>query len=322
MTDPPPAPFFYLHACPQGHEELARLELRALTGGFSYGPVGWAQAGADIGRAAFVAAAARLLAAGADFAGMMAAAAKLDLAVERFRVTVHKRGGRFGPSSQTVERAVADLVVGRPDLSRPAQVFLVVATQGQWLLGALVSSYDKTWRDHAARPFQYSSALPPRFARALVNLVVRPGDRLLDPCCGVGTVLVEAATIGARACGWEINPRVAFHARANLRHHALDATVTCGDGTQVAGRFDGAVLDLPYGHSSGKDAALCRKLVAHAAEHARLLAVVAEAPMDRFLEDLGLIPLGTARVPKQHLVRHVHWLRSHNLNEPASGQGR
>ncbi len=317
MSERPPLPFFYRRASPQGHEKLAGLELRALTGGFAEGPLGWAQLGADITRAAFVMEGARLLAWGTSHEGMMEAAAKLTMCAERFRVNVRKFGGKVGPPSQAIEKAVADVIAGRPDLLRPAREFIVIGTANLWLLGELVSRYDKSWSGHDQRPFQYSCALPARFARALVNLVVRPGDRLLDPCCGVGTTLVEAASIGARAFGWELNRALVFHAQENLRHHRAEGALVCGDGRQAAGRFDGAVLDLPYGHSARKDEASCRELVAHAAQHARLIAVVSEQPMTEFLEDIGLQILGTARVPKQRLVRHVHWACSDNLNDPS-----
>ena len=316
MAEGSALPFFYRLACPQGHEELAELELRALTGGAADDPIAWAHVGADITRAAFVAEGARLLAQGTSHEGMMAAAAKLGMCAERFRVSAHKFGGKFGPPSQAIEKAIADIIEGRPDLSRPAREFIVIACPDLWLLGELLSRYDKSWSGHDQRPCQYSSALPSRFARALVNLVVRPGDRLLDPCCGVGTVLVEAATVGARAFGWDLNPALVFHAQENLRYHRMQAALICGDGRQATGRFDGAVLDLPYGHSSRKDDASCCELIEHAAQCTRLMA----ASMTEFLEDLGLQLLGTARVPKQRLVRHVHWVRSDNLNDADPAQ--
>jgi predicted RNA methylase len=320
MAEHPPAPFFYRLACPQGHDELAELELRALTGGGSEGGVGWAYLGGDVTRAAYVAEGARLLAAGASLKGMLQAAAKLHLRAERFRVSVHKLGGKVGPPSPEIEVAVANLIEGHPDLTRPACEFVVLASAGQWLLGELVSRYDKSWRGHECRPHQYSSALSPRFARALVNLVVRPGDRLLDPCCGAGTVLIEAVTVGAAAFGWDINRRLLPQAAGNLRHHSLEAALVLGDGRQVAGRFDGAVLDLPYGHSSVRDDAVCRELVANAARRAPLLAIVAAGSLVGLLEDLGLSVLGVARVPKGGIVRHVHWARSEELNASIGGQ--
>jgi len=100
----------------------------------------------------------------------------------------------------------------------------------------------------------------------------------------------------------------------------LEAALVLGDGRQVAGRFDGAVLDLPYGHSSVRDDAVCGELVANAARRAPLLAIVAAGSLVGLLEDLGLSVLGVARVPKGGIVRHVHWARSEELNASIGAQ--
>jgi len=47
---------------------------------------------------------------------------------------------------------------------------------------------------------------PPRLARYFVAAYSRPGDVILDPFCGKGTSLFEAASIGRRAIGGDIAP--------------------------------------------------------------------------------------------------------------------
>ena len=123
---------------------------------------------------------------------------------------------------------------------------------------------------------------------------------------------MQAATAGVSAHGWESNPPVAEHARGNVCHWGVEAPVVEGDGRQFTGEYDGAVLDLPYGHSSVRVEAVCRELVAHAAERCKLLAVVSGGDMAGFLEELGLTVLGMALVPKGGLVRHVHWVTAAN----------
>lgn len=58
------------------------------------------------------------------------------------------------------------------------------------------------------RPVQRSIfSIPPRLARIMVNLSsCLPGKALLDPFCGVGTVLQEAMLIKAQVIGMDINP--------------------------------------------------------------------------------------------------------------------
>lgn len=60
-------------------------------------------------------------------------------------------------------------------------------------------------------------AMPPRLARIMVNLAFcTPGKLLLDPFCGVGTVLQEALLAKAKVVGMDINPWCVKAAEENL----------------------------------------------------------------------------------------------------------
>ena len=67
-----------------------------------------------------------------------------------------------------------------------------------------------------------SSAHPgkmlPALAREAISRFARPGELVLDPMCGIGTTLVEAAHLGRQAIGVELEPRWAKLAAANVRH--------------------------------------------------------------------------------------------------------
>jgi DNA modification methylase len=58
-------------------------------------------------------------------------------------------------------------------------------------------------------------------AEAMARRLPGPGS-VLDPFCGVGTTLVEAARLGHAAVGFEINPWAALAARAKSRAGAID----------------------------------------------------------------------------------------------------
>lgn len=69
------------------------------------------------------------------------------------------------------------------------------------------------------RPAQYPElTLGPRLARLLVNLAGVPrGGVLLDPFCGVGTILQEAVLLGMEVRGLDIDGRRVADTVANLR---------------------------------------------------------------------------------------------------------
>jgi len=319
-----PLPYFYRLVAPVGHRELAGLEFKALTGGDappvprwnerddSASPprLAWAGAGVDVGRSAYVSECCRLLAAADTLEELLRASEKLAMRMERFRIRARKELQVHAPDSQDIECALADTISGSPDLSHPVVELVAWGHPDGWLLGELVSRTHGGWRGHEQRPFQYSSALPPRIARAMVNLVTAPGDRLIDPCCGSGTALVEAGYMGMEPFGWEINRNVAEQCAVNLCHHGQAAWMIVGDGRTARGSWDGAVLDLPYGITNDRIEDVCAGLVEHALEVARLVAVVTVDEIDGLIDTGRVEMLGAASIYKNSLHRRVYWMRS------------
>jgi modification methylase len=103
----------------------------------------------------------------------------------------------------------------------------------------------------------------PELARRIIHEYCPPGGLVVDPLCGIGTTLVEAAALGRRAVGVELEPRWAQLARANLDHtlgadQAALAEVRVGDARQLpelladlAGQVDLLVTSPPYACEAG-----------------------------------------------------------------------
>jgi site-specific DNA-methyltransferase (cytosine-N4-specific) len=65
---------------------------------------------------------------------------------------------------------------------------------------------------------EYRGKFNPQIARALLNIMgVSRGRRVLDPFCGSGTTLVEAAHLGVDATGTDLNPLAVAIAAGKLR---------------------------------------------------------------------------------------------------------
>lgn len=178
------------------------------------------------------------------------------------RGTYCVRVHRLGVDEVIPERDVARNVwhrlrEPRVDLVHPDTEIDVFATPvGLWW-GVLRHAFDQVafdGRRPRGRPFWRSTALGVRRARCLVNLSgVRPGGSLLDPFCGTGSILIEAALLGVGAFGSEIDATVCAGAARNLGHAGLRAELRHQDAREWRGarpRFDAIVTDLPYGHSA------------------------------------------------------------------------
>jgi tRNA (guanine10-N2)-dimethyltransferase len=77
---------------------------------------------------------------------------------------------------------------------------------------------------------------------------VQPKNRLLDPFCGTGGILIEAIMLGIDAIGSDFDPLMVRGSRQNLKESALliaDAIRLPLDDESV----DAVVTDLPYGQS-------------------------------------------------------------------------
>ena len=76
------------------------------------------------------------------------------------------------------------------------------------------------------RPSPHSDiALSPRLARTLVNLAgLKPGQTLLDPFCGSGTIMVEAYVKSLRCLGLDSRASRVQEARENIRWSTAGAT--------------------------------------------------------------------------------------------------
>jgi 23S rRNA G2445 N2-methylase RlmL len=113
------------------------------------------------------------------------------------------------------------------------------------------------------RPYKQAhvpgSLKPPVAAAMLALAKVGTGMRLLDPCCGAGTILIEAAQIGAVVQGGDCDPDAVTAARANISAAGVSADVREWDARALSlddGTFERVMTNLPWGREVQVDAAL------------------------------------------------------------------
>lgn len=142
----------------------------------------------------------------------------------------------------------------RVDLDHPEQDLHVYVTDGGLWFGALLVQCAPELHAQARRPFTRSYELPARKARVLVNLSgAKPGRRFLDPCCGTGSLVVEAARIGCNAYGSDLEVRATQGSATNAAFHGTPATALAADARRLpiaTGAIDSVATDLPYGRSA------------------------------------------------------------------------
>jgi tRNA (guanine10-N2)-dimethyltransferase len=105
------------------------------------------------------------------------------------------------------------------------------------------------------RPELHPSSLDPRFARVMINLTGIKTGKLYDLFCGSGGILLEAALMGLKPIGIDIDRIMINRARINLVYFGIDSfTLYEKDSLSFNKRIGYLVSDLPYGkNTKGKD---------------------------------------------------------------------
>lgn len=118
---------------------------------------------------------------------------------------------------------------------KPRQVELILTKIG-WFSTVGVQNITAYTKRDQARPARDAKVgmLPPKLAQILINLCgdLPNGARILDPFCGTGVVLQEAALMGYTPYGTDLSERMTQYAERNLIWlGAKDFTIEAGDAT-------------------------------------------------------------------------------------------
>jgi len=299
--------YFYILAVPLGEEDLARAEFEALVGtAANDGRLPTAPQGVDVSRAAYVSVCAEHIASAAELEELCCQVRQENLKAAGFAIREKRIPHKLKAHLREGVIRVADCIGGYPALGNPSVEFILVATPAGWHFGRQVSESKRSWTRHARKLHSCSSSISSRMARAMVNLGGLPGQRLLDPCCGAGTILIEAADMGLKAVGCDINPLWPPRAAENARKHGLAVETFAGDAREIDGHFDVVVTNLPYGRNTPWEADLAPQILAHMRRLAPRLVVVSGQPLERILRDVGYQERLRATASKGSLVRYFY----------------
>jgi len=163
--------------------------------------------------------------------------------------------------TMTLERKLGNHILKnttktKVNLKNPDKTFTGILTNEKLIFGVkLAETAPKPFVERRPRkkPFFHPSAMPPKLARCMVNLAQpRRGDLVLDPFCGTGSILIEAALISCRILGLDIKRRMIRGCSKNLNHFAIEPEgliLTDGRKPPIT-QVNSIVTDPPYGRSA------------------------------------------------------------------------
>jgi tRNA (guanine10-N2)-dimethyltransferase len=144
-------------------------------------------------------------------------------------------------------------------LENPKTTVLFVLTEKQTYVTKLLWKAEKgrfLQREPIKKPAFHPTSLKPKLARLLVNLSrVKKNETLLDPFCGTGSILIEAAILGLKPIGIDIDAKMIKGSETNLKFYKLKAKLLQGNALNLSKNFksnsiDAIVTDPPYGRST------------------------------------------------------------------------
>ncbi len=206
-------------------------------------------------------------------------------------------------------RKLGSSINGSFSIKNPEVEFILTKIKGKWIFGILEKNRNE-WLNRKQKPFNYSHALDARIAKAVLNIAIHNNynTKLLDPCCGIGTVLIEGRLMGLDIKGYEINPLIKHHCNKNLQFFGLSPDVKKIDMLSTSNRYDAIILDLPYGHSSIITTKEQQHLIKKTMELSNKVVIIAMDNMSLLIENMGLTIIDQCKIKKSNVFSRYVFL--------------
>ena len=198
------------------------------------------------------------------------------------------------------------VIQGDVDMKNPSIQFGITLIDDRWIFG-IYEKNDNPWEKHNLKPYTNSNSLETRTARAIVNIAVgeQVQTRLVDPCCGVGTVVLEALSLAIPVVGYEISWTITNQANQNISYFGYDKCIVKGDMNEIAEKYDVAILDLPYGLFSHTTPTQQKDIINTSRRITEKLVILTCIDMDEDITSAGFTIVDRCTVTKGSFVRFV-----------------
>ncbi|WP_394120108.1 TRM11 family SAM-dependent methyltransferase [Planococcus donghaensis] len=304
--------YIYTYAYTNDEKALCQLEMRSFFGKDTDEKIVKSGVAVEPSRSPFIKERIELFFEGETLQEIIEQSAGVDMGEATFKVIFLKINGLSEQDQvdfsgkRDVERQIGSAITGEADVHHPDVTFGLIPFEGRWYLGRYLQS-EPVWFQHMKKPREYSTALSTRVARAVANIAVPEpeGVKAIDPCCGIGTVLVEALSMGIDIVGRDINPLVVEGSRENIAHFGLTGDVNLGPIAEVEESYDVAIIDMPYNLYTHATSADQLAILKDAYPFTEKLLVVTIETMDHMVEEAGFVVTDRCIAKKGLFLREI-----------------
>jgi len=250
-------------------------------------------------RSGFIHSKIHILYSGRTLEELQQALLKDNLVVDQYRIHFEKQDKIDYKIQLEAMRTLGFSIEGEFSLHHPKVEFAVSVVNGLWIFGTFTKN-KHLWKTRRNKPYNYSNALDVILAKALINIAVQNhfDYRLVDPCCGIGTVIIEARAMNLNIKGYEINPFIKQNCNKNVEYFGYTPDIELLDMHEIKEQFDVAILDMPYGQYSSITKEEQYNLIQKAASISRKLILVTMEEMSDKLVELNHTILDVCRIKK------------------------
>ena len=152
--------------------------------------------------------------------------------------------------TKDLQLAVAKKLSYKVNLSNPIITFYCLQTKDMfYMLRSVATQEDRAHKRRAhLQAVSKPIAIHPKIAKAM-NLLAQ-SKTIVDPCCGAGGLLVEAALQGFIAKGSDIRADMVLASQENAKYFDVSIDVSTQDVFRIDETLSCIVTDLPYGRNS------------------------------------------------------------------------
>ena len=226
---------------------------------------------------------------------------KENIQVEEFKVEYLILDGDSTSYRERLEklRDIGFSIEGDPNYTSPKIIYSVCKYQGVWFFGIL-NKKNIDWLKHKKKPYSFSNSLNMDIAKSLVSIASKGNktSKLLDACCGYGTVMLEACYAGFSIEGCDINWKATKHTRLNLEHFNYSSNVYRSDIKDLTKKYDAVIIDLPYNLYAYSDDLIVSNIIESTTKLTTRIVVVSISDIANLIRKAGFIISDSCKVGK------------------------
>lgn len=300
--------FFYSINYPKHEEELCKMEMKYLFNIVPQGKHFFSKHYVNPSRSPFIKECLSIIYSAFSLEDIIHNIEADKLSYEDFKVCYVKLEEDNIDYEQRLEavKKVGFVINGEAIMHNPKIILGITRVKDKWIFGRYEKN-DYEWHNHDKKPYCYSNALSLRISRAVVNIAAANDSSLtlIDPCCGIGTVLIEALSMGFNIKGYEINPHIAKNAKINLDYFGYEDVITVGDMHNIRDKYDVAIIDIPYGLFTPTTLKEQTDIIKTARRIANKLVIITFEDMEEHITSAGFRILDKCEVHKGTFTRHI-----------------